>query len=374
MQKNLSGSSRQVAYRHRESHSRDSREEGYSSSSGQSSGQYGYHGIIEDAVTQIRPPPVSREGSFVKADIIADILSSHDPQENNSGGETYIAFSQDIAGQQGDISPMPPRDRPSKPRFPRTNPAFVGIARPSGQTAYKRINTDQSGYDVPIPDPMTTSFSSTIADYPENYYYLPHDRSDSDTSHSSNRGGFRPDLNEVMHSSPRARDHSDSHSSQGSIRNISDGQSSHSSLRHTQDSVQGSLSSKGSSVGGSVDPEIIHGRTGSQLSQRSFTTTAILEPDYENLNVIPNKMVTSTTAYEHNNLKNLLSGTKQMNNFNEDAYTEDGKSMDSMSPLEYSSQQNTPNSQRSVGTHNSSGNSEGERVNKGGSRMCRVNR
>ncbi|XP_067654660.1 rho GTPase-activating protein 39-like isoform X1 [Haliotis asinina] len=246
-------------------------------------------------------PEQSMEGfptsvSYVRADNYAqDVLSGHERlySPDLRGKDEYLAFSQDIVNQQGNISPIPQKP---KLRFPRTNPAYIGISKRDGNTAYKKINVEgQGGYDLPYPaDPsmyssMGIQTSQSYTDCPENYMYHRHERSDSDTSHSSNRGHYlwhdRTD-SQTSHSS-RNRELSDSQSSQGSLRNMSDTQSSAGSLRNLQDSavsVQDSVSSKGS--GRSTDPDIMHDRSNSQLSQRSITVTNSepdQEPDYANV-------------------------------------------------------------------------------------------
>ncbi|KAK7479802.1 hypothetical protein BaRGS_00028982, partial [Batillaria attramentaria] len=166
-----------------------------------------------------------------------------------AGREEYLAFSQDIAGQQGSASPLPGIHK-SKPRaFPRTNPTCI---RREGQTGFKRdgASAGMPGYDVPYPQQDPSLFSSTTgihtsqsyssSDTPDNYGYYRHERSDSDTSHSSSRVmAYRPDRapsdGQIMYS--RMRELSDSQSSQGSLRNMSDTHSSQGSLRNLQDSA-----------------------------------------------------------------------------------------------------------------------------------------
>lgn len=176
-----------------------------------------------------------------------------------SSREEYLAFSQDIVGQQGCGSPLPGGLHKSKPRaFPRTNPTCI---RREGQpTGFKRDGSN-TGYDVPYPNPgclssQSSLFTSNTGVQPSQSYssdtgescgggssYYRHERSDSDTSHSSSRvmgGGsyHRPDRtpsdSQIMYS--RMRELSDSQSSGGSLRNT-DTHSSHGSLRNLQDSA-----------------------------------------------------------------------------------------------------------------------------------------
>lgn len=220
-----------------------------------------------------------------------------------SSREEYLAFSQDIAGQQGSGSPLPGVHK-SKPRaFPRTNPT----CRREGSTSFKRDGNSAGlpGYDVPFLQQDPSLFSSTgsqssqsYSDTTDSYNYTRHERSDSDTSHSSNRLiSFRPERspmdNQIMYS--RMRELSDSQSSQGSSRNMSDTHSSQGSLRNLQDSavsVQDSISSK--SAGGGSDHDLTcQERTDSRLSQSAANMNICTpvnssvnhdgEPDYANI-------------------------------------------------------------------------------------------
>ena len=266
------------------------------------------------------PPSVA----YVRPDNYSpDVLRGHERlySPDLRGRDEYLAFSQDIVNQQGNVSPAPHK---TKLRFPRTNPAYIGVSQRDGQRAYKKINIEvQSGYDVPIfHDPMVSSMgiqtSQSYTDNPENYnIYHRHERSDSDTSHSSNRMypyyGDRTD-SQASYSS-RNRELSDSQSSQGSIRNMSDIQSSAGSLRNLQDSavsvqdsavsVQDSISSKSSTRSANQFP--IHERSGSQLSQRSVSGISCdseQNPEYANVPVTFPKMQSEfPPMYDQNNYK-----------------------------------------------------------------------
>ncbi|XP_041367234.1 rho GTPase-activating protein 39-like [Gigantopelta aegis] len=247
-----------------------------------------------------------------------DVLRGHERlySPDLRGRDEYLAFSQDIVNQQGNVSPVPHK---TKLRFPRTNPAYIGVSQRDGQRAYKKINVEvQSGYDVPIfQDPMVSSMgiqtSQSYTDNPENYnIYHRHERSDSDTSHSSNRMYpvfcDRTD-SQASYSSSRNRELSDSQSSQGSIRNMSDTQSSAGSLRNLQDSavsVQDSVSSKGSSR--SASQFAAHERSASQLSQRSVSGISSCDnehnPEYANVPITMPKMPSEfPPMYDQNNYK-----------------------------------------------------------------------
>ncbi|XP_029634196.1 uncharacterized protein LOC115209795 isoform X3 [Octopus sinensis] len=279
----------------------------------------------------------------------------------SSGKEEFIAFSQDIVNQQGDISPIPHKPKPRS--FPRTNPAYVGVPRRDGQTSYKKINVDQSApaYDIPYqPEQivMTLQSSQSGNTYSDPYGYNRHDRSDSDTSHSSHRGGYlheRTD-SQASHSS-RNRDLSDSQSSQGSLRNMSDTHSSQGSLRNMQDSavsVQDSISSKGSFQSTDQDYACIHERSNNQMSLRSLLQS---EPEYANLPFSPQKSDSSliTLSYDQNNFKNILKSKKSSgSDFNEVCLDNRAGSI----LQDYTYQQCLPGSHRSLITHNSSYHSE----------------
>lgn len=270
------------------------------------------------SLVYVRPDNYHQEvpGSVVPRVYSPDLRSSR---------EEYLPYSQDIVGQQGSASPLPGIHK-SKPRaFPRTNPTCI---RREGQAGFKR-DASNTGYDVPYPQQDPSLFTSTTgiqssqsysSDTGESYGgsgYYRHERSDSDTSHSSNRltGYPRPDRtpsdSQIMYS--RMRELSDSQSSQGSMRNMSDTHSSHGSLRNLQDSAicaQDSASSKssksGSGSGGNMgvlgagvgvagagsDHDVTrHERSDVQLSQppmnssvsASVRSSVEEEPDYANI-------------------------------------------------------------------------------------------
>ncbi len=160
--------------------------------------------------------------------------------------------------------------RPKPRAFPRTNPAYVGVHRRDGAPSYKKINIETSApptaiynqrfYEAhahPPPHPsfetmgLHTTHTSTAGIQaggqsiyhgehdPRHLLYGRHERSDSDTSHSS-YGRVPSEMTDSLISqssgqmkvsSSQRGDHSDSHSSQGSLRNIPDSHSSQGSLR-----------------------------------------------------------------------------------------------------------------------------------------------
>lgn len=286
-----------------------------------------------------------------------------------SRGEECIAFSQDIVNQQGNLSPLPHKPKPRS--FPRTNPAYVGVPKRDGLTAYKRINVENqtpceqvSVQDVSPYGTPTFQMAQPPQEYVDGYYFKP-DRSDSDASYSSIRA-YRHDRTDSQASqSSRNRDLSDSQSSQGSLRNVSDMHSSHGSLRAMHDSAlsfQDSMSSKGSGKSMEQDFTGNHERVGSNISQLSNRTSEDLnrEPIYENSSNLQSKLAHNyPSVFECNNVKNLLKDSAKIEDFEDDHFTEDMPSADSMSPQEYGSQQDTPKSQRSFIMQNSCYNSEG---------------
>ena len=149
-----------------------------------------------------------------------------------------LTFQEAIpAGYPDSSSPLSagqvtPRTKPRS--FPRTNPAYVGIPRREGVTSYKRINIETSAPSTPIYNQRFYDVHHMDSGSPQTPQYK-HDRSDSDTSHSS-YGRFPGEMTDSLMSqhsvnpaamfSPLAsllqqtHDMSDSHSSQGSLRNL----------------------------------------------------------------------------------------------------------------------------------------------------------
>ena len=219
-----------------------------------------------------------------------------------------LAFSQDILCQQqgGHASPSP-----SKPklRFPRTNPTYIGVNKRDGNTAYKKINSDQQSFsDSGASDgqPSSTSAMQTSQIHPEYFEsnYSRPERSDSEASYSSSRA-YRMERKDshTSHSSPRLRDRdrdlSDSQSSQGSIRNMSDVQSE-GSLRNMQDSAvsfQDSISSRGSNKSFGAERDVRDRTNDNQFSHMSNnqylhdtskdSDDEDSEPEYANILNIP---------------------------------------------------------------------------------------
>ncbi|KAK6190447.1 hypothetical protein SNE40_002312 [Patella caerulea] len=242
--------------------------------------------------------------SYVRPDNYnQDVLIGHERlySPDLRGRDEYLAFSQDIVNQQGNVSPIP--QKPKLRAFPRTNPTYVHRTAP-----HKKLSFDSGmpGYDVPYHDlpfssHMGIQTSQSYTENPETYMYYRHDRSDSDTSHSSHRGYHIVHdhrIDSQTSQSSRNRDLSDSQSSQGSTRNMSDTHSSQGSLRNLQDSavsVHDSYSSRGSNR--SMDHSMCLDRSGNNLLQRSLILSgseAEKDTDYANVPALPPK--TSSTA------------------------------------------------------------------------------
>ncbi|XP_052800787.1 rho GTPase-activating protein 39-like isoform X2 [Mya arenaria] len=228
-----------------------------------------------------------------------------------------LAFSQDILCQQqgGHVSPSPTKP---KLRFPRTNPTYIGGSKRDGNAGYRKIGPDQlsdSGASDGQPVNMSAMQTSQIhPEYFETGFPNRHERSDSDTSHSSPHAyGVERKDSRSSHSSMRLRDNdrdrdlSDSQSSQGSVRNMSDVQSE-GSLRNMQDSAvsfQDSISSRGSNRSFGADRDN-KDRTKGDLQFSNVTNNQYLqqqqqiskvpdededsEPEYANILNIPPPM------------------------------------------------------------------------------------
>lgn len=260
------------------------------------SDSYGSTSSRQDMFT---PPPLVFGGGsqdMYSSDINERIYSS---SMSSGPDQECIPFSQDIAHQQGSVSPSLLSQKPRS--FPRTNPAYVGVPKRNGSTAYKRINVEQQAvnYDPTYAEPKSYSAAGMQVapkDYTENYYY-PHEPSDSDTSHSSIRAVRHERADSQASHSSRNRE-SDSHSSQGSFKQPSaDVHASNSSLRvqpmkvDPSTSFHESVSSRGSERSLQELRESVHDRSSAPISQQLVTTSSQLhdpvsddsEPDYANV-------------------------------------------------------------------------------------------
>lgn len=257
------------------------------------SDSYGSTSSRQDMFT---PPLVYSSGS---QDVYSSDINERIYSPNLSSGPDHecIPFSQDIAHQQGSVSPSMMSQKPRS--FPRTNPAYVGVPKRNGSTAYKRLNVEQQAvnYDPTYSEPKSYSAAGLQVapkDYTENYYY-PHERSDSDTSHSSIRA-VRHDRTDSQASHSSRNRESDSHSSQGSFKQHSaDIHTSNSSLRMQSMKVDPSVSyhesvsSRGSERSLQDLRDIVQERPGSRISQPSVNSqlqepvSDDSEPDYANV-------------------------------------------------------------------------------------------
>ena len=254
------------------------------------------YGSTSSRQEMFTPPLVYATGSqdMYSSDINERIYSSG--MSSGPEGEC-IPFSQDIAHQQGSVSPSLVSQKPRS--FPRTNPAYVGVPKRNGSTAYKRINVEQQAvnYDPTYAEPKSYSAAGMQVapkDYTENYYY-PHEPSDSDTSHSSIRAVRHERADSVASHSSRNRE-SDSHSSQGSFKQPSaEVNASNSSLRmqpmkvDPSASFHESISSRGSERSLQDLRESVHERLSAPIppqlvnSQIQEPVSDDSEPDYANV-------------------------------------------------------------------------------------------
>ncbi len=273
--------------------------------SGAGSGTYGRRDSVES------PPQRSLESPRPQRTLAMDLHTHRGSLDNVPTRILYKhdGYSQDdLIGYAHETSPRGYQDvsqitavqvtpRPKPRAFPRTNPAYVGVHRRDGAPSYKKINIETStpptaiynqrfyeAHAHPPPHPsfdtvgMQTSTASIQTTQPgyhgesegsgrAHLLYGRHDRSDSDTSHSS-YGRIPSEMTDSLVSqssgqlkgglgsgggggggSHRDHSHSDSHSSQGSLRNIQDSHSSQGSLRssHERDHVHEVSSSSHSS-------------------------------------------------------------------------------------------------------------------------------
>ena len=312
--------------------------------------------------------------------------------------------------------------RPKPRAFPRTNPAYVGVHRRDGAPSYKKINIETStpptaiynqrfyeAHAHPPPHPnfdtigMQTSTASIQAGQPSYHgdhdggrhlLYGRHDRSDSDTSHSS-YGRIPSEMTDSLisqssgqikggggSSSQRDHSHSDSHSSQGSLRNMPDSHSSQGSLRsgHERDHVHEVSSSSHSSPRhqfnnnleltsshtidnknvktSNVNNKSKHAKHHQQQhhhQQQRALTRHNSEPDYANLPIVAHVKegkILSLNDPDSTKEQEKLSSRDSGKGRSEVLGQEDLRSGDSLSPQEYG-RQDTPSSIRSHSTQNS---------------------
>ena len=268
--------------------------------------------------------------------------------------------------------------RPKPRAFPRTNPAYVGVHRRDGAPSYKRINIETSAPPTAIfnqrfyeahasPPPLeglglpthSSGMQTCISDLAERQLGYRHDRSDSDTSHSS-YGRLPSDVmtDSFLSSSShmKVRDASDSHSSQGSLRNLPDSHSSQGSLRsgHERDVVH-DLSSTHSSPRHNNNDIRERGTTTTPSpvttpSQRGITRRNS-EPDYANLPAMAPSKGKGTLVVDDPITRQEQESISRSNT-SEERVADGCRSADSLSPGE-PQRQDTPSSIRSHSTQNS---------------------
>ncbi len=397
-----------------------------------------HRGSLDNVPTRI----LYKHDGYSQDDLIG---YARETSPRGGSGPGYQDVSQITAVQ---VTPRP------KPRaFPRTNPAYVGVHRRDGVPSYKKINIETSApptaiynqrfYEAhahPPPHPsfdigMQTSTASIQAGHGDHdvsgrhLLYGRHDRSDSDTSHSS-YGRIPSEMTDSLvsqssgqikggggslgggggggSSSHRDHSHSDSHSSQGSLRNIPDSHSSQGSLRsgHERDHMHEVSSSSHSSprhqfnnnlenntAHVTVDNKNIKGRVNKskqkQQQQQQEQAHALArhnsEPDYANLPIVAHVKdgkIFTLGGNPSNSVKDHQMDVQQPGQLQQDRLSssrstgDSGKGRssemlggigvgvggeDGLSPQQEFGRQDTPSSIRSHSTQNSTSHtSEGE--------------
>ena len=292
----------------------------------------------------------------------------------------------------------------AKPRaFPRTNPAYVGSRGRDGmRPSYRKIDTDQQHISAVssgrgrrfVDDVRGSAGDAAAAAAADKRRAYRHERSDSDTSHSSfgiNRlqhADATPGFPNMSADQKVANCHDAFSDSQGSLCQLvsADSLSSHGSSRvymnsgglGMMSSPHDSLSSRDSPrrvadpFGGSTDPrryQLALHLPADQHSQSAHNTpTARVrvrrnsEPDYANLPIVAPFHLASQTANIVDSFSYKDRGVGYMGD--EQRSGESMQSGDSLSPVEITKQHGTPNSTHSASIHNStaSNTSEGHHI------------
>lgn len=339
-----------------------------------SGGSYGRQDSFEGPTRPMESPRPQR----------ALVMDLHTSKRSSSGEDPHsplhYGYSRDdlMPGYARETSQYPdvsqitavqvtPRPKPRS--FPRTNPAYVGVKREGLNPSYKRINIEtcalptaiynQRFYDTQAPPPppeigvQTAGIQATqtyMTDLSDRHYMFRHDRSDSDTSHSS-YGRLPSEMTDsfISHTSSQLKmrdQQSDSHSSQGSLRGLLDS-SSQGSLRsgHERDHVHDASSSHSSPrhAGTTPDPNL---SSPPIPAPRHRPTRRNSEPDYANLPIVGghgDKIMTVDDPITRQEQEKLTSSMSEEPDF---------RSGDSLSPQDYN-RQDTPSSVRSHSTQNS---------------------
>ena len=215
------------------------------------------------------------------------------------------------------ISSVQVTPRPKQRSFPRTNPAYVGVAnRRDGAPSYKRVNIEHPHAPTAIYNqrfyPATQSGDNAQGADATGYAQDPYprfERSDSDASHSSyamNRLAQQQGKDSVMASSyykPSSSSGANSYSSSKYQRDPTDSHSSQGSLRAFGDSLssQGSIKSSGSR---DQDFASQRSRDNSRESQRSNARDAYYSDKTEDggvssLNSSPRHLADLSSNHQH---------------------------------------------------------------------------
>lgn len=302
------------------------------------------------------------------------------------------------ASQIANYQPQVTQQRPKPRAFPRTNPAFIGTRRQDGGQSYRRVCQElQQAPSVAQNQQLLDLHSqqglalgraqmsqSYLSDAIDRRKMFRHERSDSDTSHSSfGIGRLQQDTPEaqVICQQGAARDqYSDSLSSEGSLRGVHVASSS-GSLRcaaHEKDgfgmkilpydrfSPCGSFHQHGNDIVGQfgyqqLDEHQLKYNVEKQAQSAHGTPMIRIrarrnsEPDYANLPVIA-YLQTEKGARLEDVKRSAVVQLKTEGTSNDELRSGDSlPSGDSLSPTEFCKRRDTPSSVQSGSTQNSEG-------------------
>lgn len=301
------------------------------------------------------------------------------------------------------IAAVPATPRPKPRAFPRTNPAYIGTRRQDGGQSYRKICQElqssptvvynQQFFDVhsqapgPAAGRMQQMSQSYLSEAVDRRKMFRHERSDSDTSHSSfGIGRLQQDVVESQTARQQCpRDQfSDSQSSEGSLRGgIHGAHSSQGSLRcagHEKEYLNAKLSPHdslcsyssfqhgadfASQIAGYQQLEQYHHHQKHDYEKQaqSAQSTPMIrirarrnsEPDYANLPIITQLRAEKGVRTDDDKRPEgiqLQAGTVA----NDEPRSGDSlPSADSLSPTEFCKRHDTPSSVRSSSTQNSEG-------------------
>lgn len=316
----------------------------------------------------------------------------------------------DLTGRFQDVSQMsavPATPRPKPRAFPRTNPAYIGTRRQDGGQSYRKICQElqssptvvynQQFFDVhsqaapgPAAGRMQQMSQSYLSDAVDRRKMFRHERSDSDTSHSSfGIGRLQQDVVESQSIRPMCpRDQfSDSQSSEGSLRGIHGGaHSSQGSLRcagHEKEYLSAKLSPHDSLCsyssfqhGADFASQIAsyqqlehyhhhhhHQSHDHEKQAQSAQSTPMIrirarrnsEPDYANLPIITQLRAEKGVRTDDDKRPDGIQLQAATVANDEPRSGDSLPSADSLSPTEFCKRHDTPSSVRSSSTQNSEG-------------------